>query len=227
VVEDGRDIVVIGGSAGAFDPLKKVIAGLPPGFPASIFVVLHMAPDSAGVLPRILTQLGGLPAVQAAHRARIEPGTIYVARSDHHLVLRAGRMLVQRGPRENGFRPAVDPLFRSAARAYGRRVIGIILSGGLDDGTEGLRMIKASGGVAVVQDPGEAAIDSMPFSAMRLVAPAAARRRTGRGRRCVRGPRRERARARRERAVAGGDGEDGGGAVGAHVPGVRRRALGA
>jgi two-component system, chemotaxis family, protein-glutamate methylesterase/glutaminase len=165
-----RDIVVIGASAGGIDGLSRIVAKLAPDLPAAVFVVVHIAPHSPGYLAEILTRLGPLPAKNARNGERFTNGAIYVAPPDHHLLLQADRrMLVVRGPRENRTRPAVDPLFRSAALAFGPRVIGVVLSGGLDDGTAGLRGVKMCGGTTVVQDPADALVDSMPVSALRNV----------------------------------------------------------
>jgi two-component system chemotaxis response regulator CheB len=165
-----RDIVVIGASAGGVDALSEIVRGLPPDLPAAIFVVLHIAPHSPGYLPEILSMRGALPAMNARDGQRFGNGAIYVAPPDHHLLLQANRtMVVVRGPRENRARPAVDPLFRSAALAFGPRVIGLVLSGGLDDGTAGLRGIKMCGGTTAVQEPADALVDSMPSSALRNV----------------------------------------------------------
>jgi two-component system chemotaxis response regulator CheB len=133
-------------------------------------VAVHIAPHSPGYLPEILSMRGVLPAKNARNGSRFANGTIYVAPPDHHLLLEPGRrMLVVRGPKENRVRPAVDPLFRSAALGFGPRVIGVVLSGGLDDGTAGLRGIKMCGGVTAVQDPADALVGSMPTSALRSV----------------------------------------------------------
>ena len=165
----GKDIVVIGASAGGVDALQKIVAALPAGFTGSLFVVVHMVPDSPGMLARILDGCGPLPATNAVRGERIRPGHIYVAPPDHHLLINPGKIELTRGPKENRFRPAVDPLFRSAAQTYGPRVVGVILSGGLDDGTNGLWVVKQLGGTAVVQDPAEAVAPSMPLSALRHV----------------------------------------------------------
>jgi two-component system chemotaxis response regulator CheB len=125
-----RDIIVIGASAGGFEALKKLVGGLPKDLPASIFVVWHMAAEiSESVLPFVLRKAGNLPVSQAVDGERIEPGKIYVAAPDFHLLVEQDRVRVTKGPRENRFRPAVDPLFRSAAYAYGSRVVGVVLSG--------------------------------------------------------------------------------------------------
>jgi two-component system chemotaxis response regulator CheB len=165
----GKDIIVIGASAGGIEPIRTLLRQLPAGFPGSLFVVVHISPNAPGVLNVIFDSAGDLPAATAVDGERIQPGRVYVARSDHHLLIEPGRVRLTRGPRENRFRPAVDPLFRSAAQTYGPRVVGIILSGGLDDGTSGLQTIKQLGGTAIVQDPREAWAPSMPESALQHV----------------------------------------------------------
>ena len=165
----GRDIVVVGFSAGGMDPLMQLVAVLPPDFPASIFVVHHFPAQSVSALPSILNRAGPLHASQPPDGERIRPGRIYAARPNRHLLLWDGRIRLTIGPREHGHRPAIDPLFRSAARSYGPRVIGVILSGTLDDGTAGLLAVKGAGGVAVVQDPAQAAYPGMPASAIQHV----------------------------------------------------------
>src|SRR5688572_26789613 len=142
-----RNIIVIGGSSGSFDGFKRIAAELPKDLDASIFIVWHMAPDVRSVLPQVLNNAGPLFASEAREGERIESGRIYVARPDHHLILDDSHVRVTRGPKENRFRPALDPLFRSAAYNYGPRVVGVVLSGGLDDGTSGLWTIKHRGGV--------------------------------------------------------------------------------
>ena len=164
-----RDIIVIGASAGGFEAIKTIVLDLPPDLSASVFIVWHMAADASGVLPGVLNRLETLPASYAADRDEIKPGKIYIAPPDHHLMLEEKQMRISRGPKENRFRPAIDPLFRSAALSHGQQVIGVILSGGLDDGSAGLWSIKESGGIAVVQDPLDAEVPSMPESALRLV----------------------------------------------------------
>jgi two-component system, chemotaxis family, protein-glutamate methylesterase/glutaminase len=164
-----KDIIVIGASAGGIEALRVIASGLPKDFPASVFVVLHTAPQSPGVLADILDRSGALAAMNAVDRERIQPGRLYVAPPDRHLVIEPNRVRLTRGPKENRFRPAIDPLFRSAAQVYGPRVIGVILTGNLDDGTAGLWAIKQLGGTTIVQDPQEALAPSMPRSAMRHV----------------------------------------------------------
>lgn len=164
-----RNIIVIGASAGGFVAIKKLVAGLPPDFDAAIFIVWHMSPDIKGILPQVLNSQKTLMAAHAVDGEEICYNRIYIAPPDHHLILEKGFVRTTRGPRENRFRPAVDPLFRSAAYIYGPRVIGIILSGALDDGTAGLWTVKSRGGIAVVQEPTDAEVPSMPESAMASV----------------------------------------------------------
>jgi two-component system chemotaxis response regulator CheB len=164
-----HDIVVIGASAGGIPALMTLVQELPRDLPAALFVVVHIPPYSVSRLPQILSRSGPLPATHAVDGEPIQPGHIYVAPPDRHLQVRQGRIALSRGPRENHSRPAIDPLFRSAARAYGSRVIGVVLSGALYDGSLGLLAVKTRGGMAIVQDPREAAVDSMPRSALKLV----------------------------------------------------------
>jgi two-component system chemotaxis response regulator CheB len=133
-----RDIIVIGASVGGIEALRAIAGGLPKDLPAAVFVVLHTSPEAPGILADILDRAGALPASFAADGERLLPGRIYVAPPDKHLVVEPNRVRLTRGPKENRFRPAVDPLFRSAAQVYGPRVIGVILTGYLDDGTAGL-----------------------------------------------------------------------------------------
>lgn len=164
-----RNIIVMGASAGGIEALKIIVGHLPADLNAAIFIVWHMAPESNGILPTILNHLNTLPALQAIDGEPIEAGRIYVAPPDRHLLLEKNRVRVTAGPKENRFRPAIDPLFRSAAFAHGPRVIGVVLSGALDDGTTGLWTIKQWGGVAIVQDPVDAIVSSMPENALKAV----------------------------------------------------------
>src|SRR5438128_12600914 len=161
-----KDIVVVGASAGGMAALEQLVAGLPRGLPASLFVVWHLAPGVKSVLPTLLARAGPLPACNPKDGDPIEPGRIYVGPNDHHMLLENGYIRVARGPKENRFRPAIDPLLRSAAYVYGPRAIGLVLSRALDDGTAGLWTIKLRGGVAVAQDPSDALFRSMPLSAL-------------------------------------------------------------
>jgi len=165
-VRERHDLVVVGASAGGVEALTRLVAGLPAGFAAAVFVVLHIPPDVPSALAAILRRSARLPVMQAEDEQPIESGHIYVARPNRHLVVNRGRMVLEAGPRENSARPSVDVLFRSAARAYGRRVVGVVLSGTLHDGALGLAAIKMHGGVAIVQDPAEALFRGMPESAM-------------------------------------------------------------
>ena len=164
-----RDLVVIGASAGGLPALLDVVRPLPVDLPAAILIVLHTPARTGGFLPNILERGGAWNVAYAIDNEAIVRGRIYLAPPDYHLLVRPGRLRVARGPRENRFRPAIDPLFRTAARAYGPRVIGVVLSGGLDDGTHGLALIKRHGGLALAQDPEEADLASMPLSAIQNV----------------------------------------------------------
>ena len=161
-----KDIVVIGASAGGMDALQRLVAELPADLPAALFVAWHLSPGVRSVLPEVLRRAGPLPAAHPDDGDPIEPGRIYIAPPDHHLLLERDYMRVAKGPKENRSRPAVDPLFRSAAYVFGPRAIGIVLSGALDDGTSGLWTIKLRGGTAIVQDPADATHRSMPLTAM-------------------------------------------------------------
>lgn len=173
-------IITIGASAGGIEALQSIVRTLPAELPAAIFVVLHISADSPGLLPMILRRAGAMAADHPDDGATIETGRIYVAPPDHHMLLDpSGRIRLSRGPKENRFRPAIDPLFRSAAHAFGPRVVGVVLTGALDDGTAGLWAIKRHDGVTVIQDPNDAIVPSMPLSALQYVdadhcAPAAA-----------------------------------------------------
>jgi two-component system chemotaxis response regulator CheB len=164
-----RDIVVIGASAGGVRALQGLCSRLPAGLEAAIFIVMHTSPDHESSLPEILSKAGPLPAVAPRDGATIENSRIYVAPADRHMFLEKGFARVVFGPKENLFRPAIDPLFRSAASIYGRRVTGILLSGGLDDGCNGLKEIRNRNGIAVVQEPDDAEIPHLPLNAIRQV----------------------------------------------------------
>ena len=161
-----RDIIVIGGSAGATAPLKQILGRLPPDLPAAVFIVLHIPAQGIGILSTVASSAGPLPVRQAENGMKIEPGQVYLAAPDHHLLLSGDHVFLGRGPRENMVRPAIDALFRSAAINYGPRVIGVLLSGLLSDGAAGLNAIKRCGGISVVQDPSDAIADEMPRSAL-------------------------------------------------------------
>jgi two-component system chemotaxis response regulator CheB len=164
-----RDIFVIGASAGGIQVLQSVLRALPWDFPAAIFIVLHTTEDSPGLLPEILNRDSKIPVLYAVHGAPILPARVYIAPSgQRHMLLDRGRILLQPGPRENRSRPSIDALFRSASHAYGNQVVGIVLTGNLDDGSAGLLDIKTRGGIAIVQDPVKALAPSMPESAMEI-----------------------------------------------------------
>jgi two-component system, chemotaxis family, protein-glutamate methylesterase/glutaminase len=170
----GHDLIVIGGSAGAVDALTALVAGLPADLPAAVCVVVHQPAYAPSRLPEILARSGPLSAVAARDGAPLVPGTIHVAVPDRHLLVvrddgGGGRLRLTSGPRENRTRPSIDPLFRSAALAYGPRVIATVLSGALDDGTAGLWAVRDRGGLAVVQDPATALVGSMPGNAINEV----------------------------------------------------------
>lgn len=164
-----RDIIVVGASAGGIPALSELLSSIPEDFKASIFVVVHLPAASPSVLPAILTRAGTLKAYHPVDGGQIEPGVIYVAPPDHHILLEGNRVLVKKGPKENNFRPSIDALFRSAAYAYGPRVIGIVLSGLLNDGTSGLWSIKRLGGITIIQEPGDAEFPSMPLNVLDYV----------------------------------------------------------
>lgn len=161
-----RDIIVIGGSAGALEELKKMAAQLPANLPAAVFVTVHVSRDMPSILPEILSRAGPLPARHPMDREAIRHGVIYLAPTDFHLLVEPGYVRVSRGLRGNRHRPAIDPMFRSAARAYGSRVVAVVLSGLLDDGAVGLKAVRMSEGLAIVQDPAEAAWAGMPCRAI-------------------------------------------------------------
>ena len=162
-------IVAIGASQGGVEALNTIISGLGSDFPSPILVVLHIG-ASPSILPSILSEADGMPACFASSGDKIRPGHIFVAPPDHHLLVNDGVLELSHGPRENWARPAIDPLFRSLALYHGPDVIGIILSGQLNDGTAGLYEIKRQGGIAIVQTPSSAQAASMPSSALENIA---------------------------------------------------------
>ena len=166
-----RDIVVIGGSAGSGAALQRIMADLPADLPASLLVATHVPTQSSGYLAEMLDRAGPLPAAQAVDGQPIERSHVYVAAPDRHLLLVNGTIRLGDGPRENMTRPAIDPLFRSAALSYGARAVGVVLSGMLNDGASGLWAIKSRGGTALVQHPLDAQADQMPLAALEAVEP--------------------------------------------------------
>lgn len=164
-----RDIVVIGASAGGIEALQQFLVGIPSGLPAAVLVVLHTSSHADSLLPQIMQRASRLPVIHPTDKTPIERGRVYIAPPDYHMILEDSMVRVLQGPRENLHRPAIDPLFRSAAAAHGRRVIGIVLTGLLDDGTSGLMVVRAAGGEAIVQDPATALFPSMPRNALKQV----------------------------------------------------------
>lgn len=161
-----RDILAIGGSLGSTAVLKRILAGLPENLPAAVLITTHVPGSSSGYLPDALAGHSTLPIGLAVDGQPVEPGRVYVAVPDRHLMVLNGTILLGTGPRENMARPAVDPLFRSVAMSYGPRAIGLVLTGLLNDGASGLAAIKAAGGVAMVQHPLDAEADDMPRAAL-------------------------------------------------------------
>lgn len=167
-----RDLIVVGASAGGVEALRELVHGLPEDLPAAMLVVTHMAPGGSGALARVLQRRCALSVAAAEDMEPVRYGRVYVARPDCHLLLRDGEVRLGRGPRENGYRPAVDPLFRSAARWYDSRAIAVVLSGTLDDGAAGALAVSRRGGAVAVQDPSDAMYDGMPKAALRAVSSA-------------------------------------------------------
>jgi two-component system chemotaxis response regulator CheB len=164
-----RQIIVIGGSSGALRPLQHILKALPADLPAAVFAVLHVAPYGGTGLFDHLARLTPMKSVVGQDGDPLENGKIVFAPPDNHLVIKSDHIRVVRTPRENLWRPSVDVLFRSAAVAHDSHVTGVILSGALDDGSAGLAAVKRCGGVAIVQSPQEAAVASMPESAIRNI----------------------------------------------------------
>jgi len=165
----GRDVVVVAASAGGLDPLRVLLSGLPSDLPAAVLVVLHIPATGGRTLPRILDRAGPLPAASAVDGERIQPGRVYVAPPDRHLLAAKDVVRLSRGPRQNGVRPAADPLFRSAALYAGPRTTAVVISGALDDAALGSATVERRGGRVIVQDPDDADYDSMPRNAIAVV----------------------------------------------------------
>lgn len=169
LASDRRNVVVIGASAGGVEALRSLVASFPAGFPGAVVVAMHFPAGGTSALPTILGRSGPLPVVTAECGTRLQAGTIYVATPDRHLLVGADQLVVARGPTENGHRPAINALFRSAAIAHGPRAVGVVLSGVLDDGAAGLSAIASLGGAAFVQEPHDALYSAMPEAALRRV----------------------------------------------------------
>jgi two-component system chemotaxis response regulator CheB len=166
-----RDIIAIGGSTGSGKVLQRIMADLPADFPGSIFVSTHVPSHSPSHLAAILARSGPLPVSAALDGQAIERGQVYVATPNRHLLVIDGTMKLGDGPRENMTRPAIDPLFRSAALSYGSRAVGVLLTGMLNDGASGLCAIKQRGGTTIVQHPLDAQADEMPLAALEAMTP--------------------------------------------------------
>jgi len=164
-----RDLVAIGASAGGIEALQTLLGALPADFDAAVLAVLHTSNHAGSLLAQILQRAGKLPVLHPEDGTRIEKGQVYIAPPDFHMIVEGDLVRVIRGPRENLHRPAIDPLFRSAAASYGRRVIGVILTGLLDDGTSGLMVVRDQGGSAIIQDPDDALFSAMPKNALEQV----------------------------------------------------------
>ena len=169
-----RGIVVIGASAGGVEALQQIMAAVPQDLATAVCVVLHIPASSRSVLPEIIARQTRLAVTAAAGGETLTEGHVYVAPPDRHLLVRDGRIELDGGPKENAVRPAIDPLFRSAAQAYGERAIAVVLSGALSDGAAGAAAVAAAGGAVLVQDPDDAVVPSMPESALAAVPTAVA-----------------------------------------------------
>ena len=159
------NIIVIGASVGGVDAIREIVSGLPESLDAAVFVTLHIGAHQS-IFPELLNRAGSMKASHARHNEPIKAGHIFVAPPDHHMTIERGKIVLTKGPRENLARPAIDPMFRSAARVYGSNVIGVLLTGGLNDGTAGLYEVKAQGGTVIVQNPANAVGSAMPQSAI-------------------------------------------------------------
>ena len=166
---DGRGIIAVGASAGGIDALQRLMKDLPEDIAAAICVVLHIPASSQSLLPQVIARQTRLPVCQAATGRRLQSGQVYVAPPDRHLLARAGAVWLDRGPKENGVRPSIDPLFRSVAEGYGARAIAVVLSGSLNDGAAGAAAVAAAGGTVLVQAPADAIVPSMPKATLEAV----------------------------------------------------------
>ena len=168
-MEDSINIIVIGASVGGVDAIREIVFGIPETLDAAVFVTLHIGAHQS-IFPELLNKVGSMKASHALHNEPIKTRHIFVAPPDHHMTIERGKIVLTKGPRENLARPAIDPMFRSAARIYGSNVTGVLLTGGLNDGTAGLYEVKAQGGTVIVQNPANAVGSAMPQSAIDHVA---------------------------------------------------------
>ena len=164
-----RNLIVIGASAGGVEAAQKLAAALPAKLPASVLLVIHVGANGPCLMADILNRAGPLPASYPTDGQGFEHGQIYIARPDHHLLVEENRLRVSRAPKEHGHRPSIDLLFQSAASHHGARVVGVLLTGYLNDGAAGLQVIERAGGIAVVQDPADAAVPEMPINALKRI----------------------------------------------------------
>lgn len=171
VIEPRCSLIVIGGSAGAIPVIRRLLADLPVDLAAPILIVVHQADTAGGGLANVLLNRSGVPKGEVADGQALRPGHVYVAPPDHHLLIEPGHLRLSNGPRENGYRPAIDALFRTAAASYGPQVVAALLSGYLDDGTMGLLRVHRAGGVTIAQDPADAEAPDMPANAIRFARP--------------------------------------------------------
>ncbi len=166
-----NNIIVMGASAGGVETFRKIVPKLRRDLDAAVFLIMHMGSESPGMLPAILSRHSDIDVVEVSDEAPVEPGRVYVAAPDLHLTFLDSKMCVHRGPKENRHRPSIDTAFRSAAKTFGDRVIAVVLSGLLDDGSLGLTLVKKVGGITVVQEPSDALYPSMPKNALETVDP--------------------------------------------------------
>lgn len=161
-----RNVILVGGSQGSIEVIKTLLVGLPSDLRVAIAITIHRGQISQGSLAQLLGEFCILPVADARHGELFRAGRVYLAPADHHLQLRAGAVWLDHGPKQHHVRPAVDPMFISAAHTYGSRVVGVLVSGNLSDGVAGLVAIKQHGGLSLVQDPAEAEAPSMPRNAI-------------------------------------------------------------
>jgi two-component system chemotaxis response regulator CheB len=165
-----RHVIGIAASAGGVEALREVVAGLPAELSAAICVVLHIPPTGRSLLAPILDRATDLDVIVAEDGLPLRAGTVYIAPADHHLLVHSDHVELSRGPKENGVRPAADPMFRSLARSWGADAVAVVLSGALDDGAAGAFAIDQSGGRVIIQDPDDALVPGMPESALAVTA---------------------------------------------------------